>query len=60
MRSSLAPYESDVSRKLMPAASAASSTGGTSWASIENPKLFVPSPITDTCKEPIVRISMRT
>ena len=48
--SSLAPtpYVSEVSKKVMPASSAASTTRWVCSASIRAPKAFVPSPMVDT------------
>ncbi len=57
-RSSLSPYESDVSKKVMPASRAASTTGGTSSSCIPMPKLLVPRPTTETSSDPIRRFSM--
>ena len=47
-----------MSKKLMPASRAASTTGGTSSSCMPMPKLLVPSPTTDTSSEPIGRLSM--
>ena len=47
-----------MSKKVMPASRAASTTGATAPSSMKKPKLLVPRPMTETSSEPIRRVSM--
>src|SRR5215831_5474857 len=47
-----------VSKKVMPASSAACTTAAVAGSSIRRPKLLQPSPTTETRREPIMRVCM--